>query len=240
VNGLPTFFDAMQRFLGGEASAASVRRALGVGDDAAEHLEFYRLLVQRNHAKILRELYPPVHALLTREEPGRWQQLVSAYAQPHRASHWNPNRFGREFGSFLQQASGLRAELRELCVELADYCWVRYCSSVAEDTGDDGVDSRLFARHYRYAVDRITVQLEDALEELPATEATSLLIYRHVETQEVRVFRPTPLGLAALARRQGVELPAALADLQSEALDRAEAEMMRVGVLATTRPRRPS
>jgi hypothetical protein len=234
---LPAFFAAMRPMLLGERSATDVQTELGDAPSGTDNLEFYRVLVERNLFKILRDLYGPVRHLALRADDGTWARLVRTFAKAHPPAHHDPNRFGEGFSEFLANERARHGSIPALWEELADFCWIRHRAHVAPDLDGDGFDVRLFVRHYTHDVVEVARRLgDDADAELPGAAPKLLVLYRHARTDQVRLYFPTAAGLAALARRQGEDLPEAFAAIGTEQVDAATLHLVEHGILSSKGP----
>jgi hypothetical protein len=229
---LHAFFGAMRPFLLSETSVDQVRSELGPPPSGDANLEFYRTLVERNLFKILRDLYGPVRELALRAEAGTWPRLVRGYVQQHPPRHWDPNRFGESFSDFLAQQRDGDATIPALWEEMADFCWIRHRANVCADDVSDPFERSLFVRQYTYDVPGIVAAVTaDPAASLPTPRPYIVVVYRHVRTMEVRLLTPNATGLAALARRQGQPLPAALQRIDEADLQAADVFLVEHGIL---------
>ncbi|MCA9684545.1 MAG: putative DNA-binding domain-containing protein [Myxococcales bacterium] len=237
---LARFYAELAPLLFSEASVAQIEDRLGPSASGADNLDFYRELVGRNTSKILGELFSPVRALCDRLHPGLWSQLLVEYGRSHRGDARDPNWFGEHFSTFLATRREQGAEQSPLLEELADYVFCRFVASTAADefSGDDpvGFEQRLFVRLYTAAIPELLAALrkdpEDAA--IPEGQPSTVLIFRHWRERSghgVRWHRPDLAQLAALARRQGLALPPAMAALGENAIDQGLATLVRIGVL---------
>ena len=230
MSDLPRFFAAMAPLLNGRCTAADVEQAIGPSPSGSVNLDFYRVLVERNLFKILRDVHAPVRALALRQDPQSWARLVRSYAAAHPPMHWDPNAFAGAFPEWLEVERKRTGEIPVLLEQLADYQWIRHRAGRCRDVGDDGFDERLFVRQYSYDVPKIAAALEeDEHADLPGRRAVVVLVYRHTRALDVRTFYPTNAGLAALARRQGVMVPPELGEFSN--IDRTEIELIEHGIL---------
>lgn len=234
---LEAFFDAMGPMLRGQASPREVETQLATeSPSGTANLGFYATLAERNHFKILRDLFGPIRTLALRLDPALWPALVRDYTRKHPATHWDPNRFGALFSDYLAQRREADPAFPAVFEELADYFYTRYRVFSCPDDVGDGFDQRLFVRQYTHAVPDVP----DALASDPDLQRfepspTLVLIYRPLHETDVRLFHPTVVGLAALARRRGLEsMPPVFEALSPQAIDNAESELVRHGVLAPT------
>jgi hypothetical protein len=226
---LDRFFGAMRPFLIGRSSVAEAERELGPSPSGSESLDFYRVLVERNMFKILRDVHRPIRILADRQSPQLWGRLVRGYVTDHPPAHYEPNMFAAKFSDWLAEQRKRFGEIPELFEELADYQWIRHLARQCPDDVGDGFEQRLFVRQYTYDVPKIAAALRrDANAELPGRASVVVLVYRHLRHQDVRTFYPTRPGLAVLARRQGAALPPGFGEFQD--LDKAEVEMIEHGI----------
>ncbi len=225
---LHAFFSTMGPFLRGARSVVEVERTLGLSRSGTAALDFYRVLVARNDAKILREICPSLHTLARRA--GRWQELVRDYVAAHPPCGGDPNRAADALPEYLRS----RADVDPLWSELADYHVARVQAHHAPegDRDDDGFDRRLFVRQYMHPVPAIVDALARGQDvTLPQPRPTIVVVFRDTRTLRVRRLAPSAAGLAALARREGLGLPPPLSGLPSAVIDAAERGLERDGVL---------
>lgn len=229
---LERFFDAMGPMLKGQNPAQAVVDALGPSPSGVENLGFYRTLVERNHFKILADIFPVVRTLFFRELPGRWADLVRSYRKAHPADHWDPNRFGAHFSDYLRSLREGGEAVHPIYEELADLCYIRQRAYAGNQTEPDAYDGRVFVRQYTHPVSETFAALtEDPTAPLPAARPQILFVYRHAHDASLRHFLPTMAGLAALALRQGItELPAMFGTLDAAALETADRALVELGV----------
>ncbi|MCA9655000.1 MAG: putative DNA-binding domain-containing protein [Myxococcales bacterium] len=230
---LPEFFAQMHPYLLGRRELATVEDALGRSPSGGESFAFYRVLAERNLFKIMRELFGPLHTLVRREDPERWRSLVASYIEAHPPVARHPNGFGEAFPVFLaQRREQDDPEQPALWEEIADFCWIRTAVAGAPDGEDDGFERRLFVRQYSHPVPEIVGTLErDAEAELPPPRPILVLVYRHWQTLQTRLFQPSAAGLVALARRQGLPVPGPLQAIPREHVDIADEQLVSHGVL---------
>ncbi len=231
---LERFFEAMGPMLRGQAPAQAVVEALGPSPSGLQNLGFYATLVERNHFKILADIFPVVRALFFREHPGRWADLVREYRDAHPADHWDPNRFGAHFSDYLQSLRAGGEALHPVFEELADLCYIRQRAFSGNASEPGAYEGRVFVRQYSHPVsDYFNTLGEDPAAPLPEARAQVVFIYRHARDASVRHFLPTAAGLAALAIRQGVtELPPMFGALTQDALDRSDQALVEFGVFS--------
>jgi hypothetical protein len=223
---LPAFFTAMQPMLLGHSSATDVEARLGASPSGTAALGFYAVLVRRNVEKILREVCPSVFVLATRARA--WTSLVTDYLDAHPPTGGDPNGFADGLPEFLQA----RADTPASWAELADYHVIHVRAHHAADDETDGFDRRLFVRQYTYPIPHIVDALaRDRDAAVAAPRPTLVVVFRHTRTLRVRRLVPSATGLAALARREGLELPPSLAGLAATAISAAERVLVREGVL---------
>ena len=237
---LRRFYAEIAPLLFGEVDVGAVERTLGPSPSGPDNLDFYRVLLARNVERILRDLFPTVHALVTRDHPGLWPTLVHAYARAHPSNARDPNRFGLAFSDFLaERRIAGEPPLSPVLEELADLHMCRYLAAVSPDPRDastddpDGFEPRVFLRGYSFPVPAFPRALAGASDTpIPEPRPTTIIVYRSVhEPRPVRTLAPTLEQLGALARRQGLVLTGPLARLQPDTLDQAELELVALGVL---------
>ncbi|KIG13445.1 hypothetical protein DB30_08072 [Enhygromyxa salina] len=232
---LERFYGEIAPFLFGETSVGAVEQRLGRSASGSDNLEFYRVLVRRNFDRILSELFVSVHTLVTRDHPGLWPQLVSDYLQANQTGPRDPNLFGLAFSDFLAARRDQGGGYSPALEELADYHMCSYLAASAQDDPEegDGFEVRLFVRGYTFPVIEIAKALaKDRATPLPEPRPATLFIYRSLHPPHaVRIHWPTAPQLAALARRQGVALPASLSGFEVDAVDDGLAQLISAGVL---------
>ena len=117
--------------------------------------------------------------------------------------------------------------------ELADYEYTEWLVGVINfepSRADPGLGRTVCVRHYAYDVQSFVTAFRcGEAPSAPVERPHALLVYRHAHTQRAHAFYPTPLGLAALARRAGRELT--LPHGMDASLDDAERELERQGIL---------
>jgi hypothetical protein len=214
---LAAFFAEMRPFLAGQREATQVLGALGPSPSGEARFALYATLVARQRRGLLDQLYPAVrqHAELLR--PGLWAELCAAYERQHLPTHWEPNRFGEAFSTFLAERREATAAdpdatpLPSYLEEMADFLWLRYQCGVAlsgTDAADTGFDRSLFVRSYEHDVLSLVRAKEPRLPEGPPspTPFPVLVCWSHT-TARVFVTRPSLAVLFTLGRRLG-HLPA--------------------------------
>lgn len=226
---LSAFFAAIAPMLSHGRSAAEVTAVLGPSSSGDAALGFYAVLVARNLEKILREVFPSVKALALQRDRECWATLVADYARMHPPRGHDPNGFALAMPGFL----AARADVPPLWVELADFHLAQIHVFHAPDPIDgDGFEARIVVRQYTHAIPTIVAALARDGSVPPAPGGPCVVvIHRHAATAGVRVLHPSAAGLAALARRRGLELPPVLAALDAASIDRAEHALVRAGVL---------
>ncbi len=231
---LERFFDAMGPMLEGQAPAQRVIETLGPSPSGPENLGFYATLVERNHFKILAELFPVVRGLFFRELPGRWANLVRDYRAAHPADHWDPNRFGANFSDYLRGLRESGETLHPIYEELADLCYIRQRAFSGNEAEPDAYEGRVFVRQYTHPVsDYFSALTDDPAAPLPPARPQVVFVYRHARDASLRHFLPSLAGLGALARRQGItELPPMFAALGAADLETADRALVEFGVFA--------
>ncbi len=231
---LDAFYRAMAPMLDGTASAQTVIDTLGPTPSGANNLGFYGTLVERNHFKILWDIFPSLRDLLMREYPGSWPKIVRGYRAAHPATHWDPNRFAEHLSDYLQSMRE-RGELdHPIYEELADLIYLRQRVFSGNELGPDAYDSRVVVRQYSHpASDYFFALQDDPAAALPEPRPQVVFVYRHQRDDSLHHFLPTAAGLAALALRQGItELPAMFAALTTSNLEDADRALVEHGVFA--------
>ncbi|PRQ06114.1 hypothetical protein [Enhygromyxa salina] len=230
---LDRFYAEITPFLFGESSVDAIEQRLGASASGSDNLDFYRVLVGRNFDRILSELFVSVHTLVTRDHPGLWPQLVSDYLRINQTAPRDPNLYGLAFSDFLAARRAERGEYSAVLEELADYHMCSYLAASAPAGETDGFEARLFVRGYTFPVTKIVKALAlDRATPVPEPQPATMFIYRSLHPPHaVRIHWPTAPQLAALAGRQGLALPASLAQLDADALDHGLAQLIAAGVL---------
>lgn len=231
---LGQFYAEITTLLFGESSVEAVEQRLGPSASGSDNLDFYRVLVGRNFDRILRELFPSVCTLVTRDHPGLWPELVADYLRVNQTAPRDPNLYGLGFSDYLAARRSEREQYSPALEELADYHMCSYLAGAAPDPGaGDGFELRLFVRGYTFEVSKIVRALaSDRAATLPEPRPATVFIHRGLRSPHtVRVHWPTAPQLAALARRQGLALPPSLAGLGAVELDEGLAQLIDAGVL---------
>lgn len=229
---LAEFYDRMGPFLRGTQSLAHTREAIGASPSGDDDFAFYRVLVQRNVFRIMRDLYRPLQELVIREQPGVWTPMLREYEQAHPATGFHPSALGESFSDFLAERRQQHPEQLVIFEEMADFLWVRQAVYTAPDDAGDGFDQRLFVRHYTYRIHEFVGALEgDPQVPLPEPQALILIVYRHASLGLTRFFQPSAAGLVALAKRQGAPVPAPLQAVPEPQVAQADADLVGHGVL---------
>jgi hypothetical protein len=227
---LDAFSGEMQPMLLGRASAAAVEARLGRSPSGTTALAFYAVLVSRNAHKILREICPTLFVFAARA--GAWSGLVHDYLAAHPPRGGDPNRFADALPEFLERRARQHGDVPQLWAELADYHVVQVRAHQAADGEGDGFDRRLFVRQYTHPIPEIVERIaRDPAVAIASPRPTLVVVFRHARTLHVRRLVPSAAGLAALARRQGLALPPALAGLPDAEVVAAERALIREGVL---------
>lgn len=237
---LSDFFARMQPYLLGQHDLVETREVLGPSPSGDDDFSFYRVLAQRNLYKVMAELYGPLRTLVLRDQlaehgsdAGTWRAMVEEYIAAHPPGGRHPNCFGEALPEFLATRRERIPSQPVIYEEIADFCWIRMQAHQAPDDEGDGFDSRLFVRQYSYAIPELVGALErDPEAPRPEPQPMVLLVYRHWQHLQVRLFRPSAAGLVALARRQGAEVPPPLQAIPREHVDVAEAQLVEHGVLS--------
>lgn len=240
---LAGFFAEMRPFLLGQQGLRPTLGVLGPSPSGDEAFAFYRVLAERNLFQVMRQLYAPLHALVLRDEgegvvaPGLWAALVREQIAERPPSGRHPNEFGEGFSSRLAARREREPSQPVIYEEIADFCWIRMVAAGAPDDVGDGFDVRLHVRQYGWHVPEFVAALErDPTAPRPEPRPVVLLVYRHARTLQTRIFHPSAAGLVALARRQGVAVPAALQAVPPEHVDAAETQLVEHGVLVPRSP----
>jgi hypothetical protein len=231
--GLAEFFAAMAPMLEGRASARHVEMALGPSASGTEALGFYAELVRRNLHKILSDVFPAVRAVARHlhGDDRAWAGLAAAYAAAHPGRGSDPNRFAEALPAWLRGRPEFIGPWSELAVELADYEWTRVLAYHAPDVEGDGLEQRLFVRQYTCDIPALAHAVQHGSFVPPTSRPRIVAIFRHARTLQLGVFHLGAAGLAALARRQGLATPPALAALPESAVRSGLAALEAAGVL---------
>lgn len=232
--GLRHFFNAFAPMLELKANAEDVEQTLGPSPSGTKRLGFYGVLARRNRFIALRQVCPALRYATLALGPKIWEELVTRYALAHPPDHPDPNRFAARLSDFIA-AERLAGQAYPVYLEeLADFELTEWTVGVVdfEPTIDDpGLDRTIHVRHYAHDIPAFVRQFrEGAAPHAPTDEPHAVIIYRDVSSQWARSFFPTPLGLAALAQRAGRTL--AIPDAMLPAVQAAEAELERHGILA--------
>ncbi len=251
---LHRFFDALAPMLEGRSDASDVEAALGPSGSGTAALGFYAELVRRNLHKILSDVFPAVRVLSRRlvapagSDPrmDAWARLAARYAADRPPSGADPNRYGAGFSGWLREQAELPADAPEfvpaLWAEVADFEYTRVLAYHAadDDQVDDGFDRRVFVRQYSCDVPALAQLLwRDAAVVESAMRPTIVLVFRHARTLQLATFYLGAAGIAALARRQGLPLPAALAGLSDREIEAAQSGLIDAGVFFAATPSNP-
>lgn len=245
MSGLERSYAELAPFLFGEREVEAVERSLGPSPSGPDKLDFYRILVARNVNKILSELYPLLRALLEREHPGLWPELVRAYARAHRSDARDPNLFGLQFSAFLahRRETGDAPGDSAVYEEIADYQMCRYLAASAPESppssdARDGFEQRVFIRGYTHPIPSFVAALRRSGDApLPEPRPITLIVYRSLipparpALSGLATHVPTLAEVAALAERQGLTLAGPLASVEPEARARGLARLVERGVL---------
>ena len=243
---LERFYSELAPLLFGRIDVAELERRLGSSPSGPVNLDFYRVLLGRNVDRILRELFPSVHALVERERPGTWPGLVRAYADSvgdegmrgAGTTVRDPNRFGLEFADFLASRRAADPGQPEVLEELADWHMCRYLAAVAPEPAvgepePDGFEVRVFVRGYTHPIPRFARALaQTPASPIPDPRATTVVIYRSLlGERSLRAHRPTAAELAALAHREGITPTGPLAEIGPAALAEGLARLVARGIV---------
>ena len=234
---LDEFFSAMPPMLLGRVSVDDTLQRLGPSRSGAESVDYYRELVSRNWQKYMREIFPVVYQLVLRDDYSLWQGLVADYFEAHEPRTRHANELGADFSEYLQKRRNEGLPISPVLEEVADYqmCEIR-CAHCPDDVGD-GFEQRLFVRQYTHPVRDVILALrKDPKSPVLEPKDTTVVMYRDLETFEVRQLSPTPFGLVAIARRQGLPVPEPLVG-HIEAIDQAEQELVQMHILTPSSSR---
>lgn len=234
---LRAFFDNLRPMLLGERDPEEVQAMLGPSPSGTEALAFYREHFVRNTFKIMRELFPVLPRLAETLAPGSWRPLVLQYTRAHPPRGSDPNEFGAHFATWLAQRRETHPEQSPWLEEVADFHWTRFVVGRAPMPEDDGFEQTVFVRQYTRPVPRlVTSARADRPLQVPEPEPTLLVIYRNRRTGRVNWIEPSLADLAVLARRQGLELIAAMQSLDPPTLVSAHRTLIARGVLPLGEP----
>lgn len=196
---------------------------------------------QRCHTRheVWRQVCPALRHAALALGPKLWEELVLSYTAAHPPDHPDPNRFAARLSDFIAAERTAGRSFPSYLEELADFEFTEWLVGVADfepTPYDPGLDRTIFVRHYSHDVPGIVTGFRDgkSLQAL-AEEPRAVVIYRDASTQWARSFFPTPLDLAALARRAG--RPLAIPDAMLPAIEAAEAELERHGILGSRESR---
>ncbi len=231
--GLRRFFAAFAAMVELKAGPEDVERALGASPSGTQRLGFYGVLARRNRFIALRQLCPATRHAALALEPPVWEELVTRYAKQHPPSHPDPNRFAEGLADYLAAERGNGRPFPAYLEELADYEFTEWCVGVIDfesSAEDPGLERTIHVRHYNYDIPGFVADFRAGrVGPAPVEEPKAVIIYRDVRTQWAKSFFPTPLGLAALARRAGRTLK--IPDEMASALDSAEIDLETHGIL---------
>jgi hypothetical protein len=237
MSGLATFFEALDPFLCGTRSVASVEAQLGRSPSGTDAMVFYRELIRRNVAKTMTDLYPSLPELTRRAGRERWPDLVSQFVSAHPPRGRHPDSMGDAFPDWLHRRRLADSARPAWLEEAADFhrCQVRAATARDRVGVPDGLDVTLFVRAYVHRAPALVADPRNA-DVSPGPRATFVLIYRSWRTGRVCCLRPDPIHLLALERRQSSpsRLPPARGDVSPRALDQAERWLLERGAI---RPR---
>lgn len=234
MTSLARFHQQVAHFLKGEITAEEFAARVGPSPSGLERLMFYRTLMRRNVALILGQLHGATRVAAERHRSGLWTALIREYTRVHPPDHCDPGHFGERLSAFLAARRAEDPSLPAYLEEVADYQWCCYAVGVApfEPTRQDiGLDRTLFVRQYDHATPAfVRAALRDEVDPAePELKSTPVLIYRHPQTLRAKVYYPSPLGLAVVARSAGRAV--ALEGVAAERLDSVERELRNQGVL---------
>lgn len=229
---LAEFWEEMRAFLLGEQDAAQVQAKLGESRSGTANLAFYRTLIRRNFDKFLADMYPSVKITVEQIRHGWWAELVDAYAPSHPPDHFDPNRFSAGFPEFLAARRQQDPKQPTILEELADFQWLRHQVNIAPDIEGDGFEHRLFIRQYAHQVPRFWREVsKEPATALPAPRPTFVVVYRDLGNGDPKYLVIGGPELAVLARRQGLELPPPLDQIDPDQISSAEEGLVGRGVL---------
>ncbi len=215
------------------ASPEDVERELGASPSGTKRLGFYGVLARRNRFIALRQLCPAARQAALALTPPAWEGLVLRYTAQHQPSHPDPNRFAEQLSDFIAAEREGGRPLPVYLEEIVDFEFTEWLVGVLDfepTLADPGLDRTVHVRHYSHDIAAFVADFRaGTAKPAPTPQDRAVLIYRDVRTQWARSFFPTPLGLAALARRAGRNL--AIPDEMAAALDDAERELERHGIL---------
>ncbi len=224
-SGMSSFFRAAQDWVEGNDAPDNPEIGFSVGD-----IRFYATLFRRNFDKILRDLYADVERACRRLGAASWSELVDAHVQRTPCVAPDPNQFGDGFDATIQE----RCPEHTWLAELADFAWTRHRAWTAPDSEGPGLDERVMVRHYTRAIHELSRALAD--ESRPVDDAivqprpTTLVIFRHAQTLNVRVHPAGAAEILALMRRAMIA-PSPL-PLAERIVDEAEQGLIAIGCLA--------
>jgi hypothetical protein len=222
---LARHFADFAALLRGEIDAGEVERRAGATAHPQRGLAFYAVLARRNHELAVCQCCPATTAVLRAH--GAFESLVRELGERRPPTSSDPNRFADALPEVLAD----HAELPSWIVELADLEVTRQRCGVADfepSVSDPGLDRALFVRCYEHDVPALLLGFDGSGRwDEPARRTTAVLVHRDPRSGLPRLYLPTALGLAAVARRLGEPVAGAPA----AALDGAERELVAAGVL---------
>lgn len=227
---LDRFFAEVGPFLRGQIDVAGFLERAGPTTSPEGDLAFYPWLVAFDQRRILAELCPTAKTLVDRSQGLDWDALVDAYVAVHPPTAWSVPAVGERFADWLAARRVEDPDQPAALECLADLYWTRFQARTAPDAEGIGVDRRLFLRHYPIDVLTWELHLLDRTD-APPDRPSTLVVFRHAETCDVRHLVPTLATLAVLARLQGHPLAGPLAELSDEALTAEQRRLTHLGVL---------
>ena len=234
---LSRFFAEIVPYVMGTQSADDLEARLGTSVSGRSHLEVYGGVVQKNVAAALAASYPAVKHAADNLRPGLWRSLVRELFAAYPPRHFDPNRVGEPFTEFLQARRARDPQFPAFFEELADYNWIRFRATTSREAGRERT---VFIRLYTHAVPAYARAVEDPEPDaapppaLPEPAPVTVIVYRSPTTLRAQILYPSQPQLVALARHDR-ELPPELraaVEISDEALDAAEGELRRLGVIA--------
>jgi len=229
---LSRFFDEVLPFVLGRRNTAELESRIGPSASGADHLRIYESVVCHNIDVALRAVYEAVKHAADRLSDTLWPQLMAEYFAAYPPRHFDPNRVGEEFPSFLERRRRTNAAQPPFLEELADYEWVRFVAATAVE---QGLERTVFVRRYSHAVPEYAKALaRGQARDLghPAATATTIVVFRSATTFEIKTLSPSREQLLALGRATGDADTALLASsgVAPAVLDAADRRLRELGL----------
>jgi len=246
------FFHQVVPFLAGQTTCEALTEQLGPSCSPPQRLLFYQRLMAANVRRILRAVFPVIAEIIASPERvglasvTSWERLSAEFVAAHPTAHWRPNALGAAFPEYLET----RADLPRGLADLANWCLQLLAARTAE-TGVGRLAPGVSAAHYRFDVAKLLARLADAksdkelavspsaaVAELPPPQLAVaivgppiVLVVHRVASGEIRVLRPDPFEVAALALASGEVDRDALGAIPADRLARASDRLSELGLI---------